>query len=230
VSASLKTLEKGLGASDRTRLDQYFDSLREVEMRIQRAEARTNDSALDLPEKPFDVPSSFEEHVRLMFDLQVLAYRADLTRVITFQLGKEQSARSYPNIGVTGPHHGISHHQNDPDKMAQKAKIDAYHIHLLTYYIEKLKNTPDGDGSLLDHVVILYGGGLGDPNYHEQFDLASVIVGGGCGRVKGGRYVPYPTDEAIPFMNLLVTLLHKVGVPAESLGDSKGELQELSDV
>ncbi|MBM3777961.1 MAG: DUF1552 domain-containing protein, partial [Acidimicrobiia bacterium] len=230
VTEHIADLQKALGSSDRGRLEQYLDSVRDVELRVQRAEARTEDSALELPERPVDIPASFEDHVNLMFDLQVLAYQADITRVITFQLGRELSPRTYPEIGVPGAHHALSHHQNDAQKLADKAKIDTYHIHLLAGYAEKLQNTPDGDGSLLDHIAVLYGGGLGEPNLHNPYDLPNLVIGGARGRLKGGRHLKFEITDYVPMANLLVSLLDKVGVPIESHGDSTGQLEGLTDI
>ena len=160
----------------------------------------------------------------------MLAYQADITRVITFQLGRELSPRTYPEIGVPGAHHAISHHQFDAEKMAQKAKIDAFHIGLLASYAEKLRVVPDGDGSLLDHIILLYGGGLGEPNLHNPYDLPNIVLGGGRGRLKGGRHLQFSVDDYVPMANLLVSLLDKADVPVEQHGDSTGKLEGLSGV
>ena len=230
VLGDLAALEKSLGAGDRSRLDQYLDSVREIESRIQRAESRTADPLLELPERPADIPSEYEDHVKLMFDLQTAAYQADITRIITFQLGREVSPRSFPNIGVSGGHHAISHYGNDPVKVEQKTKIDTYQTTLLAYYAGKLRNTPDGDGSLLDHVVVLYGAGLGDPNAHDPWDLGSVVLGGGAGTLKGGRHLKFEPRSYVPMANLLISLLDKVGVPVEKLGDGTAKLEGLSGI
>ena len=229
VRERIADLQQDLGAQDRYRLTQYFESVRDVESRIQRAEARTDDPSLELPPRPVDIPATFDEHARLMFDLQVLAYQADITRVIAFQLCRELSPRTYPNIGVSGQHHSTSHHGNAEEKIQDTAKIDAYHIELLSHYAEALRATPDGEGSLLDNVVILYGGGLGDPNHHAVYDLPNLVLGGGGGRIKGGRHIAYQVDEYVPQANLVVTLLDKVGVPIETLGDSSGQLEEVRE-
>ena len=198
VTEHIADLGRTLGPSDRDRLTQYLESVREIESRIQRAESRTDDPTLDLPDRPVDIPASFEDHTELMCDLQVLAYQADITRVITFQLGRELSPRTYPEIGVPGAHHAISHHQFDAEKMAQKAKIDAFHIGLLASYAEKLRVVPDGDGSLLDHIILLYGGGLGEPNLHNPYDLPNIVLGGGRGRLKGGRHLQFSVRRLRP--------------------------------
>lgn len=226
VNDRIAALQKALGPSDRHRLAQYLDSIRDIESRITRAESRAQDLAA-LPERPIDIPSVFEEHARMMFDLQALALQSDLTRVTTFTLGRELSGRSYPNLGIEGAHHSISHHANDPARIDQKGKIDAYHLQLLAYYIGKLKSTPDGDGSLLDHVLVLYGAGLGEPNNHECLDLPNILVGAGSGKIKPGRHLAFNMRDYVPHCNLLVSLLGMVGVPQEQFGDSTGQLREL---
>jgi hypothetical protein len=228
VAERIGDLQKLLGPSDRQRLEQYLDSVRDIEKRIVRSEARTSDLAVALPERPVDIPAEFEEHVELMFDLQVLAYQGDVTRVLTFQMSREQSPRAYPSLGISSAHHALSHHGGDQEKIAQKAKIDAYHVRLLSYYVEKLRATPDGDGSLLDHVIVLYGAGLGEPNDHDPFDLPSIIVGHGNGSIGTGRHLAFPMRDYTPQGNLLVSLLDMVGVPIEKLGDSTGRLDGLS--
>ena len=224
VTERIAELETRLGTGDRRRLTQYLDSVREVESRIQRAEAKTDDPSLALPPRPVDIPLEFDDHAKLMFDLQVLAYQADITRVIAFQLGRELSPRTYPSIGVTGQHHATSHHGDNPEKMNDVAKIDAYHIELVADYLGKLQATADGEGSLLDNVVLLYGGGLGNPNQHAIIDLPNLVLGGSGGRIKGGRHIAYPIDDYVPQANLLLTLLDKAGVPVEQHGDSTGRL------
>src|ERR1019366_1411352 len=183
-----------------------------------------DDPSLNLPPRPVDIPPTFEEHAKLMYDLQVLAYQTDMTRVIAFQLCRELSPRTYPNIGVTGQHHALSHHGNNPEKIKDVAKINAYHIELLAYYLGKLRATPDGDGSLLDHMVLLYGTGLGNPNVHAVIDLGNLVFGGAAGGLKGGRHIEYPVNDHVPQSNLFVTLLDKAGVPIDHLGDSTGLL------
>lgn len=236
VTDRISELRKKLGNSDQGRLAQYLDSVRDIEVRIQRAEAYTEDSSVELPPRPSDIPETFDEHAKLMFDLQVAAYQADITRVIAFQLSRELSPRTYPHIGVPGQHHATSHHGNRQEKIEEVAKIDAYHISLLSYYAEKLQATPDGESSLLDNVMILYGAGLGNPNQHAIIDLPNLVLGGGSGQLKGNRHIEYPINDFVPESNLLVTLLSKAGVPVEQLGDSTGKLKDfvhsegLSDV
>ena len=217
-------LQKRLGSDDRVRVEQYLETIREVERRIQKAEADTDGPLPDL-DRPLGVPAAYADHARLMFDLQVLAMQGDVTRVITFQLARETSTRTYNEIGVSDPHHPLTHHGNDPAKVARMAKINAFHVSLFAYYLEKLKATPDGSGSLLDHSLILYGSGMGDPNVHNHVDLPIVVAGGGAGRVKGGRHIKYA--EPTPLANLHLTLLEKVGVRLDAFADSKGKVEEL---
>ena len=228
VNDRIAELTQQLGPRDRQRIEQYLDSVRDIESRIGLAERRTESLALDLPERPVDTPSDFEGHVRMMFDLQTLAYQGDITRVVTFLLSREQSARAYPELGVSTAHHTISHHGGDREKIAQKAKIDAYHVKLLTYYIDKLKQTPDGDGTLLDHVAVLYGAGLGEPNTHEPFDLPSIVIGKANGKLQTGRHLAFNMDASVPQMNLLLSLLDYAGVPVDKLGDGTGRLNGLT--
>ena len=215
-------LDKSLGQGDRTKLSEYLDSVREVEQRIQNTQVR-GAADINLPERPTDIPETFEEHIKLMFDLQTLAFRADITRVFTMIMARELSPRTYPNIGVPDQHHAVSHHRNDPDLIVKKAKIDAYHVQLLTGFLQKLKSTPDGDGTLLDQSLILYGGGMGDGNLHRHSDLPCLMAGKLGGRFRTGRHLTYPLDT--PMSNLLVTILDRVGVRTDKLGDSTGPLQ-----
>ena len=228
VNTRISDLRKTLGPGDRQRIDQYLDSVRDIEGRIVRAEARTAELAVSLPDRPVDIPPDFQDHVEMMFDLQALAYQGDVTRVQSFLMSREQSPRAYPNLGISTAHHTLSHHGGSQEKIAQKAKIDAYHVKLLTYYIEKLKNTPDGDGSLLDHVVVLYGAGLGEPNTHDPFDLPSIVFGRANGKLSTGRHMGFGMRDYVPQANLLVSLLDMVGVPIDELGDSTGRLGGLS--
>lgn len=223
-------IEQSLGPKDRSKLSEYLEAVRDVEQRIQRAETNGNDSSIALPERPVDIPEAFNDHAKIMFDLQVLAFQADITRVASLMMARELSPRTYPEIGVTGQHHQVSHHRNDPDLIGMKAKIDAYHIELLGHFLERLQATPDGDGSLLDHAIILYGSGMGNGNLHEHTNLPALVAGGGAGRLRTGRHLAYPEDT--PKSNLLLSLMDKAGVPVEKLGDSTGQLslQELSGV
>jgi hypothetical protein len=225
VSEDISRIRRELGPGDRTKVGQYLDTVREVERRIQKAEADTADSRLPDLDRPVGVPASYADHARLMFDLQVLALQGDVTRVITFQLARETSTRTYPEIGVPDPHHPLTHHGNDPEKIARMAKINAFHVSLFAYFLEKLKSTPEGDGSLLDHVLYLYGSGMGNPNVHDHVNLPILVAGGGAGRLKGGRHIRYA--EPRPLANLHLTLLERAGVRLDSFADSQGKVAEL---
>ena len=221
-------LQKSLAPHDRSRVNQYLDAIRDIERRIQLAEAQ---SAKELPaiERPAGgIPDTFAEHARVMFDLLVLAYQTDMTRVLTFMLAREVSPRSYPEIDIPDSHHGLSHHGNRPERLEMLATLNKYHIQQLAYFMEKLRSTPDGDGSLLDHVTILYGCGISDGNQHLHTDLPILVAGGGTGQIKGGRHLRYAKDT--PLANLELTLIEKLGVPTESLGDSTGKVKHLSGV
>ena len=221
VGDKLAALRRELGPGDQTKMEEYTEAIRDVERRIEKAEEQSD---LELPtlEQPQGAPSDFEDHYDLMMDLQVLALQSDLTRVIAFMIGKEQSARPYPQIGVPEAHHPLSHHNDDPTLVAHMSKINAYHTSLFSRYLEKLRTTPDGDGNLLDNITILYGSGLSNSTRHSGIDLPLMLAGGGAGRLPGGRHIRY-TDE--PSMaNLLVTLMDKMGVPVERIGGSTGAL------
>ena len=224
VRDDIARLQKKLGPDDRSRVGQYLDTVREVERRIQKAEAEDAGQLPDL-DRPVGVPAAYADHARLMFDLQVLALQGDVTRVITFQLARETSTRTYTEIGVPDPHHPLTHHGNDPEKIARMAKINAFHVSLFAYFLEKLKATPEGDGCLLDHAVYLYGSGMGNPNVHDHVNLPILVAGGGAGSVKGGRHIKYA--EPTPLANLHLTLLEKAGVHLDAFADSKGKVEEL---
>jgi hypothetical protein len=228
VTERIHEMSKRLGPGDRNRLTQYLDSVREIEHRIQKAEQRTKDATIALPERPSDIPGTFEDHVKLMFDLQALAFQADITRVITFQLSRELSPRTYPNIGVNGQHHATSHHGGNAAKMNDVAKIDAYHMELLAYYLGKLQSVKEGDATLLDNVILQVGGGLGNPNEHAVMDLTNLIFGGANAGITGNRHISYKTEDYIPQMNLLLTTLGRAGVKLEKHGDSTGILREIA--
>src|SRR5579872_4267736 len=210
VNDRVNQLQRQLGASDNRKVNDYLASLRDVERRIQKAEEQ---SSKELPEvaQPSGIPDNFEAHVRLLYDLQLLAFQSDLTRVITFIYGREQTARPYPQIGIPEPHHSVTHHRNEPAQMEKCARIQRYHLELFAEYLEKLRKTPDGEGSLLDHVIILYGAGLSNSDRHTHGPLATLLLGGGAGAIKGGRHIVYP--EHTPLTNLQLTLLNKLGVP-----------------
>jgi hypothetical protein len=224
VTEAAARFQKRLGSEDRARMGEYLDAIRELERRIQRVEERS-DEKLEVPEPPVGVPDDVDEHIRLMFDLQVLAYQADVTRVSTFMLGREISQRTYGMIGIPEPHHGLSHHGGDRAQIDKLIKIDTYHVSLLAYYLDKLRSTKDGDGSLLDHCVILYGGCISNGNAHSHSQLPVVLAGGATGQLRGGRHIQYPA--ATPMANLLLNLLDKVGVEQGSIGDSTGRLSDL---
>jgi hypothetical protein len=227
VTGRVKQLQQKLGPSDNRKVDDYLTSLRDVERRIQKAEEQSSKEVPDVT-RPAGIPDAFEQHVRLLYDLQLLAFQSDLTRVITFMYGREQTARPYPQIGIPEPHHSVTHHRNEPAQMEKCARIQRYHLELFAEYLEKLRKTPDGEGSLLDHVIILYGAGLSNSDRHTHGPLATLLLGGGAGAIKGGRHIVYP--EHTPLTNLQLTLLNKLGVPAEKLGDSKGQFKELSEL
>jgi hypothetical protein len=227
ITKELGGFRKTLPRADSQRVTEYFDAIREIERRLTQAEAQNAESPLPSVDRPIGIPDSFEEHCRLMYDLQVLAWQTDATRVITFLLGREVSQRTYPQIGVPDPHHAISHHQHNPERQTKVAKIDLHHVTLLAYFLEKLRATPDGDGSLLDHSMILYGGGISDGDSHSHKDLPLLLAGSGCGQLKGGRHLAY---DGKPLGNLLNTLLAKAGVRADRIGDSDGVLDDLTDV
>ncbi|MCZ6489705.1 MAG: DUF1552 domain-containing protein [Acidobacteria bacterium] len=226
VTQAVARLMGAVGPSDRTRLAQYLDAMRDIERRIQMAEVQ---SSRELPvlDRPVGIPATFEEHAKLMFDLQVLAYQTDLTRVGTFMMGRGQSNRTYREIGVPDAHHPLSHHQSDPVKLEKLYKINLYHSRLFAYFLEKLQSTPDGDGSLLDHVMIVYGSAMSDGNAHWLQNLPILLLGGGAGQIQWGRHLRYPKDT--PMTNLFLTLLDKLGTPVENFGDSTGKL-DLSSV
>lgn len=224
VMEEFQQLNNQLGAADRARVAQYLDTIREVERRIQRAEANAREQPRDL-ERPVGVPSSYADHARLMFDLQVLAFQADVTRVITFQLARETSNRTYPEIGVPDPHHPLSHHGNDPRKVEKIARINRFHVSLFAEFLAKLRDTREGNGTLLDHSLLLYGSGMGNPNVHDHDDLPILVAGGAAGRMRGGRHIRF--ERPTPLANLHLTLLDKVGVRIDSFADSRGKVDEL---
>jgi hypothetical protein len=221
VTQKLASLKKDLGPQDQTKVNEYTDAVRDVERRIEKAEEQ---SGIELPtiEQPQGAPPVFEDHLALMLDLQLLAFQSDLTRVISFMIGKEQSARPYPQIGVPEAHHPLSHHDNMPEIIAHMSKINRYHTQLFSQYLSRLRATPDGDGSLLDHMTILYGSGISNSTRHSGDNLPLMLVGGGTGRIKGGRHLKYADKPSIA--NLLVTLMDKMDVPVERIGGSTGKL------
>jgi len=218
-------LNRQLGPGDRARVSQYLDTVREVERRIQKAEANATDNPLPDLDRPVGVPAAYADHARLMFDLQVLALQGDVTRVITFQLARETSNRTYPEIGVPDPHHPLSHHGNDPAKIERMSKINAFHVSLFAEFLGKLKATPEGDGNLLDHSLYLYGSGIGNPNVHDHTNLPILVAGGTSSGLKGNRHLKYA--KPTPLANLHLTLLDKVGVRLDKFADSNGKVDGL---
>jgi hypothetical protein len=218
-------LEQELGPADRVRVSHYLETVREVERRIQKAESDAADNPMLDLDRPLGVPAAYADHARLMFDLQVLALQGDVTRVITFQLARETSNRTYPEIGVPDPHHPLTHHGNDPEKIARMAKINQFHVSLFAEFLGKLKSTPEGNGSLLDHSLYLYGSGMGNPNVHDHKNLPILVAGGAAGGLKGGRHIRF--EKPTPLANLHLTLLDKVGVRLDSFADSQGKIDEL---
>lgn len=225
VSEDIARLRRKLGPEDRIKVSQYLDTVREVERRIQRAEADTADKRLPDLDRPVGVPAAYADHARLMFDLQVLALQGDVTRVITFQLARETSNRTYPEAGVSDPHHPLTHHGNNPEKIAKVAKINGFHVSLFASFLKKLKATREGNGTLLDHSLYLYGSGMGNPNVHNHVNLPIIVAGGAAGKMKGGRHIKYA--EPVPLANLHLTLLDKMGVRLDSFADSRGKVDEL---
>ncbi|HVG73153.1 MAG TPA: DUF1552 domain-containing protein [Vicinamibacterales bacterium] len=225
ITREVSALQATLGPSDRRTMTEYLENIREIERRIQRAEKDQGDESLLLPARPAGVPFDFEEHVRIMYDLMALAYQANVTRVITFMVSREVSNRTYPQVNVSDGHHAISHHQNREEKMEKNVRIQTFNVGMFAEFVEKLKNTPDGDGSLLDNMVLLYGSNMSNSNAHDHFPLPNLVLGGAAGRMKGGRHLRY-TDHT-PMTNLLVSMLDKAGVRQESIGDSTGALANL---
>ncbi len=222
IQGEAKSLQLQLGAQDKNTLNEYLENVREIERRIERASSQSSDASLVLPDAPAGIPYAYEDHVGLMFDLLAIAYQANITRVSTFMMAREVSNRTYPQVGVPDGHHATSHHQNRADKIEKLVKIQGFHLTLFSKFLEKLKTTPDGDGSLLDHSVILYGSNMSNSNAHNHFPLPNLLIGGGQGRLQGGRHLKY--EDHTPMTNLLVSMMDKVGVEVESLGDSTGRL------
>jgi len=225
ITGQAADLQRRLGATDRATVSQYLENVREIERRIQLAGQNDLNAGLVLPAAPAGIPFSYQEHISLMYDLLALAYQANITRVFTFMVAREVSNRTYPQLGVPDGHHAVSHHQNRPDKIEKNVKIQHYHVGLFAHFLEQLRSTPDGDGSLLDHAIILYGSNMSNSNAHDHFPLPNLVIGGATGRLKGGRHLKYP--DHTPMSNLLVTLLEKTGVRTDTLGDSTGSLVSL---
>ena len=225
VKDDVQRLERSLGPADAAKIAQYLEAVREVERRVQKAEAEAKDHPLPDLERPVGVPAAYADHVRLMFDLQVLALQGDVTRVITFQLARETSNRTYPEIGVPDPHHPLSHHGNDPAKIERMSRINKFHVSLFSEYLQKLGKTADGDGTLLDHMVLLYGSGMGNPNVHDHINLPILVAGTPAGGFRGGRHLRY--QKPMPLANVHLTLLDRVGVRVDTFGDSTGKVDGL---
>ncbi|HYK58414.1 MAG TPA: DUF1552 domain-containing protein [Bryobacteraceae bacterium] len=224
ISRQASDLQRSLGIQDRATVSDYLENVREIERRIQKAEKQVS-ADITLPEEPAGVPFAYEQHVGIMFDLLALAWQADITRVFTFMMAREVSNRTYPQVGVPDGHHATSHHQNRPEKIEKLVKIQTYHLTLFAKFLDTLRNTTDGEGSLLDHSAIVYGSNMSNSNAHNHFPLPSLVLGGAAGQIQGGRHLKY--EDHTPMANLLVTLLEKTGVHQEMLGDSTGRLVDL---
>jgi len=222
VSDSVKELSRGLGARDQAKLSEYLDNVREIERRIQRGEKQRSESNVEAPETPIGIPDAFDEHVKLMFELQALALQTYMTRVVSFMMARELSTLSYPQIGVLDGHHPVSHNNNVPEQVAKKAKVDVYHLTMFADFLQKLKSTPDGDGSLLDHSLFLYGSGMSNGNQHIHTDLPILTVGGAAGKVKGNKHIRVKNT---PLSNLMVTLLQVAGIGEEKYAGSNGRIE-----
>ncbi|WP_180540801.1 DUF1552 domain-containing protein [Nevskia soli] len=228
VRGDVARLQPTLGSRDKSKLDEYLEGIRDIERRIQKAEQQSTMVQVPLIDRPSGIPDEFEEHAKLMSDLMVMAYQTDMTRVVSFMMAREGSNRSYRSIGVPDGHHSVTHHQNDPEKIAKTMKIDALHVKTFSYLVSKMDSTPDGDGTLLDHTMLLFGSSISDGNAHTHHDLPLVLLGGKSVGIHGGRHIRYAPET--PMNNLLLTMLDKAGIPAETLGDATGELDQLSGV
>jgi hypothetical protein len=229
VSADVNRLKGGLAASDRSKLTEYLEAIRDIERRIQKAEEQSATMQLPVMQRPSSIPEEFDDHARLMMDLIVIAYQTDMTHVVSCMIAREGSNRSYRSIGVADGHHSVTHHQNDPEKIEKTAKINQLHTQTFAYLLEKMRSTPDGDGTLLDHSMILYGSSISDGNAHTHDNLPLVLAGGGCGQIKGNRHIRFAKET--PMNNLLLTMLSKAGLhPLSKLGDSNGFLEHISEV
>jgi hypothetical protein len=225
VTSDVRRLEGKLGPGDRNRVAEYLDTVREIERRIQLAEKQNSNSNIAVPATPSGIPDDHQAHTHLMFDLMAVAFQADITRISTFMMAREVSYRTFPMLGISEGFHPASHHQNNPERLENLTKINTYHVTLVAHFLEKLRSTPDGDGNLLDHSLVLYGSGMSNSNIHNHSPLPVLVAGGAAGKMKGGRHLKYP--ENTPMANLLLTILDKAGVPQESIGDSTGILSEI---
>lgn len=227
IGDKIAKLQGNLGHRDQLKLEEYLEAIRNAERRIQMAEAQS-ERELPVMEQPAGVPATFQEHAKIMFDLQLLAYQADLTRVITFMVGHETSQRAYPEIGVPDAHHPLSHHGGNAEKIEKLIRVNGYHAQMFAYYLDRMKSTPDGDGSLLDNSTIFYGSGMSDGNGHNHHNLPTLLVGGGTGTIKGNRHIRYDLEKETPITNLFLDMLEKFDIPLESFGDSSGNLNILA--
>jgi hypothetical protein len=225
ITGQVRRLQGDLGNRDRNRVAEYLDSVREIERRIQLAERQASNPNIDVPTTPAGIPEDYEEHTRLMFDLMAIAFQADITRISTFMMAREVSYRTFPKLGIAEAFHPASHHQNNPTRLETLQKINQHHVTLVTHFLDRLKATPDGDGTLLDHSLVLYGSAMSNSNVHNHAPLPVLVAGGAGGRMKGGRHLSYP--EGTPMSNLLMSVLDKAGVEQEKVGDSTGLLSEL---
>ncbi len=225
VSNQVRRLEGKLGATDRTRVSEYLETVREIERRIQLSEKQNSNADLSVPASPSGIPDDHQAHSKLMLDLMAISFQADITRVSTFMMAREVSYRTFPMLGISEGFHPASHHQNNADRLENLTKINTYHVSLIAHLLDRLKNTQDGDGTLLDHSIILYGSGMSNSNVHNHSPLPVLVAGGAAGKLKGGRHVKYP--ENTPMSNLLLSILNKAGVERESVGDSTGLLSEV---
>ncbi|WP_430450585.1 DUF1552 domain-containing protein [Rhodopirellula europaea] len=227
INLEIKRIKNRVGASDRNKIDGYLESIREVERRIQLAEQNSEENPLPDLDRPVGVPTAYADHAKLMFDLQLLAFQGDITRVVSFQLAREASTRTYPEIGVPDPHHPVTHHGRDPEKLAKVAKINQFHVSLFADFLKRMDEVPEGDGTLLDHSLYMYGSGMGDPDAHDHSNLPILVAGGAAENMRGNRHLRFKDPE--PLSNLHLTLLNKVGVPLESFADSTGTVDDLFD-
>ncbi|KLU01600.1 hypothetical protein RISK_006316 [Rhodopirellula islandica] len=227
INLEIKRIKNRVGASDRNKIDGYLESIREVERRIQLAEQNSEENPLPDLDRPVGVPTAYADHAKLMFDLQLLAFQGDITRVVSFQLAREASTRTYPEIGVPDPHHPVTHHGRNPEKLAKVAKINQFHVSLFADFLKRMNEVPEGDGTLLDHSLYMYGSGMGDPDAHDHSNLPILVAGGAAENMCGNRHLRFKDPE--PLSNLHLTLLNKVGVPLESFADSTGTVDDLFD-
>jgi hypothetical protein len=225
ITGQVRRLQGDLGVRDRNRVAEYLDAVREIERRIQLAERQASNPNIDVPTTPAGIPEDYEEHTKLMFDLMAIAFQADITRVSTFMMAREVSYRTFPKLGISEAFHPASHHQNNPARLETLQKINQHHVSLVSQFLDRLDATPDGDGTLLDHSLVLYGSAMSNSNVHNHAPLPVLVAGGAGGRLKGGRHLSYP--EGTPMSNLLLTMLYKAGVPEEKVGDSTGLLSDL---